>query len=218
MILQNGDKIVFTGDSVTDAGRARPIGEAYGLGDGYVRTIENFLNVFYPECLMRVINTGVSGNTSADLLARFDTDVVDLKPKYAVSCIGFNDVWRQFDRPWQMGNHVLLGDYESNLRVMVKKCVGANIQPIFMTPYYMETNKNDAMRARMDEYGGMMKAIAKEMGVPCIDLQPAFDQLLQYRYPASIMWDRIHPGPIGSMLIATEFLKFVDFDFDRMKK
>ena len=50
MILQNGDKIVFTGDSVTDAGRARPIGEAYGLGDGYVRTIENFLNVFYPEC------------------------------------------------------------------------------------------------------------------------------------------------------------------------
>ena len=218
MILQNGDRIVFAGDSVTDAGRARPIGEGGGLGDGFVRTIENFLNVFYPERMMRVTNMGVSGNTSKDLLARFDTDVVDLKPTYAVICIGFNDVWRQFDFPWMMGDHVLLGDYESNLRTMVKKCVGANIQPIFMTPYYMETNRNDAMRARMDEYGMKMKEIAREMGVPCIDLQPAFDQLLQYRYPASIMWDRIHPGPIGSLLIAKEFLNFVEFDFDRMKK
>ena len=39
MLLQNGDRIVFTGDSTTDAGRARPVGEGLhqGVGDGYVR-------------------------------------------------------------------------------------------------------------------------------------------------------------------------------------
>lgn len=217
MLLKNGDRIVFAGDSVTDADRARPIGEAGGLGNGYVRTIENFLNVFYPERLMRVTNMGVSGNTSKDLLARFDTDVVALHPTYVVICIGFNDVWRQFDLPWAAGDHVLLGEYEQNLRSMLKKCKDAGIQPMFMTPYYLEPNKQDAMRMRMDEYGAKMKEIAKESGVPCIDLQTAFDRLLQYRYPASIVWDRIHPGPIGSMLIADEFLKFIGFDFDRMK-
>ena len=34
MLLQNGDRIVFTGDSTTDAGRARPVGE--GLHQGVV--------------------------------------------------------------------------------------------------------------------------------------------------------------------------------------
>ena len=46
MIIGDGDRIVFTGDSVTDAGRGRPVGEGLhaGVGTGYVRQIENLLN------------------------------------------------------------------------------------------------------------------------------------------------------------------------------
>ncbi|MBQ3637177.1 MAG: GDSL family lipase, partial [Clostridia bacterium] len=60
MLLQNGDRIVFTGDSTTDAGRARPVGEGLhaGVGDGYVRQIENFLNVLYPDWSLWISNTG----------------------------------------------------------------------------------------------------------------------------------------------------------------
>ena len=51
MLFTSGDRIVFTGDSVTDAGRGRPVGEGLwqGVGDGYVRTIDNILNVVYPD-------------------------------------------------------------------------------------------------------------------------------------------------------------------------
>ena len=81
-----------------------------------------------------------------------------------------------------------------------------------MTPFYIEPNREDPMRKRMDEYGEIVKKLAKEYGVLCIDLQKPFDKYLQYRYPAFVVWDRVHPNRIGSMLIAREFLKAVGFD------
>ena len=67
--FHDGDKILFTGDSVTDSGRGRPVGEGLweGVGNGYVRSIDTMLNVCYPELLLHICNTGTSGNTSRDL-------------------------------------------------------------------------------------------------------------------------------------------------------
>ena len=77
MIFEDGDQIVFAGDSVTDMGSAKPIGEGLfdNLGHGYVRMIDNLLAACYPERRIRVTNSGVSGNTSRDLLARFEQDM-----------------------------------------------------------------------------------------------------------------------------------------------
>lgn len=216
-MLQNGEKIVFMGDSVTDAGRKRPLGEGLwdGAGNGFVRQIDNFINVFYPDRVVSVINMGTSGNTSRDLLGRFDNDAIALKPDYIVICIGFNDVWRFFDEP-AVGSGVSLDEYVANLGAMLDKCEAAGVRTILMTPYYMEINKADRMRATMDEYGAAMKKIAAERGLPCLDLQAAFDKLLAYKYPAQISWDRVHPNHIGSLLIADEFLKYAGFDFGRL--
>ena len=91
------DRIVFAGDSVTDMGRQHPLGEGLfdNVGRSYVRILENMFAAFYPEVKLRITNAGISGNTSRDLLARFDEDVVSLKPDWVSVCIGVNDVWRQ---------------------------------------------------------------------------------------------------------------------------
>ena len=101
MLLEDGQKILFAGDSVTDDGRARPVGEGNwaALGNGFVRLIDSCLAAEYPERKIHTVNMGISGNTSRDLLARWETDVNALKPDWVVLCIGFNDVWRQFDSP-----------------------------------------------------------------------------------------------------------------------
>ena len=218
MFLKDGERIVFIGDSVTDTGRNRPYGEGRGdgTGKGFVREIENLITVCYPERIIRITNMGISGNTSADLVARFDTDVIALAPEYAVICIGFNDVWRQFDTPTLPNVHVLLDAYKENLRIMVAKCKEAKIYPILMSPYYLETNSEDAMLKRMNEYRAAMKAVATEAGVDFIDLQAPFDELLKYRYPAFISWDRVHPNHVGSLVIAKTFLKYAGFDFGRL--
>ena len=101
MEFETMTRLVFAGDSVTDMGSSQPVGEGLKdrLGFGYVRMVENLLAACYPERLIRVTNSGVSGNTSRDLLARWERDVLALKPDYLSICIGINDVWRQFDCP-----------------------------------------------------------------------------------------------------------------------
>ena len=123
MIFENLDRIVFAGDSVTDMGSENPVGEGLfdTVGRSYVRVIENMLSVYYPEIKVRVTNSGVSGNTSRDLLARFDRDVVALNPQWVSICIGINDVWRQFDCPAMTDVQVFPDEYEKNLEEMILK-------------------------------------------------------------------------------------------------
>ncbi len=216
MLLEDGQKILFAGDSVTDDGRARPVGEGNwaALGNGFVRLIDSCLAAEYPERKIHTVNMGISGNTSRDLLARWETDVNALKPDWVVLCIGFNDVWRQFDSPAVSEWAVSPQEYADNLRRMAEN---TKAKMIWMTPYYLETNTEDAMRKRMDEYGGIMKKIAAEKGIPCIDLQKKFERLLKYRYPAYITWDRVHPGAVGSVVIARAFLETVGFCWNKEK-
>lgn len=206
MLIENGNKIVFAGDSVTDDGRTRPVGEGLwnALGNGYVRMVDTFLTVDYPELFIRCVNMGVGGNTSKDLLARWDTDVTKLNPDIVVLCIGFNDVWRQFDCPAQPDFAVSPEEYRQNLDAMADKTTA---KMIWMTPYYLETNENDPMRKRMDEYSAICMEEAAKRNIPCVDLQAAFAEILQHRYPAFITWDRVHPGWIGSLIIARALMK-----------
>lgn len=208
MIIKNGQKIVFAGDSVTDSGRKRPVGEGLedGVGNGYVRLIDSYLATEYPEQIYRLVNMGVGGNTSTDLLNRWDEDIVALNPDWVVLLIGINDVWRQFNSPAQEDEAVIPEIFRKNLNSMADK---TKAKMIWMTPYYLEPNKNDAMRKRMNEYGAIVKEEALKLNIPCIDLQEAFNKILKFRHSSYISWDRVHPSPVGNMVIAREFIKFV---------
>ncbi|MEG0457698.1 MAG: SGNH/GDSL hydrolase family protein, partial [Oscillospiraceae bacterium] len=167
-----------------------------------------------PESLFHVINTGTGGDTSSNLLARWECDVINIAPDYLVVCIGINDIWRQFDTPSIKSSHVSIEMYEQNLKKYITQTrEKINVKEIiFMTPYFMEPNKEDLMRKKTDEYGNVMKKVAKEMGVTLIDLQKEFDDYLKFRHSSYIMWDRVHPGHIGNLIIAKAFLKQMGFD------
>lgn len=83
MKIENGEKLLFIGDSVTDDNRARPVGEGNNaaLGNGFVRLIDAYLAAEYPERNIHVVNMGVSGNTSRDLVERWESDVTAPKSR-----------------------------------------------------------------------------------------------------------------------------------------
>ena len=112
---------------------------------------------------------------------------MNLKPDWVSLMIGINDIWRQFDTPTIPEQHVYPAEYRENLCEMLERTLPVVKGVILMSPYYMELNREDPMRKMTDDY-------------------------LIYRYPAYISWDRVHPGEIGSMIIAREFLKSVGMD------
>ncbi|WP_067926244.1 SGNH/GDSL hydrolase family protein [Alicyclobacillus shizuokensis] len=217
MRLQAGQKLVMIGDSITDCGRQRPVGEgsSAALGSGYVALVDGWLRAAYPELGVRVVNMGIGGDTVRHLAARWQTDVLDLHPDWLSVMIGINDVWRQFDHPLQPELHVLPEEYEQTLRTLLGQVRYRLSGLVLMTPFYLEPNKEDAMRRRMDEYGRIVKRVADDLNAVFVDTQAAFDKLWAHTYPSSIALDRVHPDLAGHTVLARAFLDAVGFDFNR---
>jgi lysophospholipase L1-like esterase len=216
MKIKPHSRLVMIGDSITDAGRTRPLGEGLfeAQGKGYVNMVTSLLWAVYPAHQLRVTNVGCSGDTVRSLKARWQTDVTDLKPDWLSIMIGTNDVWRQFDLPHQPEQHVLLKEYEATLDGLLKKTRPKVKGLVLMTPFIVEPNRQEPMRVCMDKYGAVVKKLALRHKAIFVDTQAAFDEVLKHIHPMSLAWDRIHPNPAGHMILARAFLKAIDFKMD----
>jgi len=213
MIIAGGSKLVMIGDSITDCGRALPVGEGResALGTGYVSLVDALLKTAVPPANIRVINMGIGGNTVRDLQGRWQTDVLDLQPDWLSIMIGINDVWRQFDSPMQREGHVSLAEYGRTLTQLVAATRPQLQGLVLMTPYFIEPDQNEPMRAMMDRYGQVVREIASAHDAVFVDTQAAFDPVLASVHPMSLAWDRVHPNLTGHMVLARAFLECVGF-------
>ena len=213
--IQPASKLVMIGDSITDCERNRPIGEGLfgALGKGYVSLVDSLLRSTYPQARIRVVNMGTGGNTVRDLQARWQTDVVDLQPDWLSLMIGINDVWRQFDSPWQIDWHVSLDEYQRTLETLVTATRPTVKGMILLTPYVLEPNRADPMRRMMDEYGAVVQQIAAQHDTIFIDTQAAFDAVLTHLHPMALAWDRIHPTLTGHTVLARAFLRAIGYEW-----
>ena len=166
-----------------------------------------------------------SGNNELDIpavcaatiqLERYKRDVLDLHPQWVSICIGINDVWRQFDSPAIPDEAVSPEEYERNLRSMIESAAAVAKGVILATPYYMEPNRTDFMRARMQEYVDICAKLAKEYKCIFVDFQSMYDRYFAYKHSSLIAWDRVHPNQIGATLMAKEWLAACGFDYNHV--
>lgn len=75
-----------------------------------------------------------------------------------------------------------------------------------MTPYFLEPNKKEPMRAMTDKYGLEVAKIAKRRKAFFVDTQAAFDRVLMDVHPMFLSWDRVHPNLNGHLIVAKAFL------------
>ncbi|MCK5843183.1 MAG: hypothetical protein KAG97_00665 [Victivallales bacterium] len=99
--INDGAKIVFIGDSITDCGRRDPQSEGLGIS-GYVRIFSELMTCREPEKKIEILNRGIGGNAVDDLRARWNEDVLMQRPDILSVKIGINDL------------HRVLGDPENN--------------------------------------------------------------------------------------------------------
>ena len=211
-------KFLLIGDSVTDMGRAQPVGE--GLfnphGTGYPNVVQGLLTSVYPDYFVNVVNMGVSGNTVRDLKARWQKDVIDMKPDWVSVMIGVNDVWRQFDVPQLPDRAVQPEEYRATLGELVDRTQPLVKGMVLMTPVFWEPNAADAMSARVREYGAICREIATEKDVLFCDAQAYADRVLRHCHSSYIAWDRVHPNIPGANVLAHALLDTIEFDWNRV--
>lgn len=203
MKLQAGQKIVMIGDSITDAGR-RDIEPPYGVG--YVTLVRSFVTALHPELGLTWVNKGIGGDTVRHLADRWVADVLDEQPDVLTVMIGINDVWRRFgDRPLEA---VPADEYQSTLVTLLRSVKDTRETALYVgSPYMIEPDRNDPMRAAIDIYVGLAREVAEEVGAVFIDVQAAFDRVLEHSESADWAHDRIHPNQPGHAVIALEFLR-----------
>jgi lysophospholipase L1-like esterase len=214
MKLQKGQTVLFTGDSITDCGRARPVGTMpNGLGDGYVSHIQSLLSATYPSRNIVVLNTGNSGARVTDLEARWQDEILNYHPDWLSVMIGINDVWRQFDAP-HLPVQITIDRYEAVYRKILALARPTLKGLVLMTPYYIESNPADPMRRMMDDYSKIVKKLAVEFDAVFVDTQAAFNSYMIHQPTQTLCGDRVHPNRPGHMVIARAFLTAMGFEWN----
>nr|VFK56000.1 MAG: Lysophospholipase L1 [Candidatus Kentron sp. TUN] len=213
MKLGHGQSILFTGDSITDCERIYPVGSGSGLGEGYVAFVDGLLAACYPERRIKVLNTGINGNTIIDLDARWQMDVLRLGPDWLSVMIGINDVWRQFDSYYDP-SPLRIDRYEETYRKLLERTRRDLKGLVLMTPYFIEPDLSNPTRERMDAYGALVEQLAREFDAVFVDVQAGFDRYLTHRSVYSLTEDGAHTNKIGHMIIAESFLTAMGFHWN----
>ena len=214
MKIHTNSKLLMIGDSITDCGRARPIAEAShwdALGNGYVSLINAFLTATMPQERIRIVNMGIGGNTVRDLAERWSTDVLDLQPDWLSIMIGTNDVWRQFDTHLQTETHISMNEYTQTLDNLINAIKPRLKGLVLMTPFFIEPNLSDPMRAMMDRYGVAVRDLAERHRGVFVDTQAAFNAAMTELHPMTLASDRVHPNLTGHMILARAFLNAIEY-------
>lgn len=221
-LLKGVHRIVCLGDSITQGGE--------GPG-GYVWLLRHYLNALYgshvsdgatstqnsPETVqtIEVVNAGISGHKSTDMLARFQRDVLDKKPDLVTISVGVNDVWHGFydNHPDGDGPRgIPLPEYKQHVEDMITQAqkLGAKIVVLSTTVIHEDdTNKENA---KLKRYNAVLRDLAKKHHATFVDYQRPFWTLIDaYQKETGgrellLTVDGVHMNPVGNRVMAHTLL------------
>lgn len=201
--LRRVRRIVTLGDSITQGG---------GRPGGYVWQIDQYLQVLYPEQKIEVINAGISGHKSTDMLARFQRDVLDKKPDVVTISVGINDVWHGFtpNNPAGYGpNRVPLENYRKNVEAMIQAAQKAGVQVVLFTTTIFEDEPHSIRNLRVQNYNDAVRDLARQYGLPVADQYAAFHAAWDQNRAsgAKLTSDQVHLATAGDTLMARTALR-----------
>jgi lysophospholipase L1-like esterase len=192
-------KLVFFGDSVTDA--KHDINSDYpnlNLGLGYVlfakaKLVENGYD-------FEVVNRGIAGQCTKDLIERFERDVVLEQPDVLTMLVGANDFW--------FGLDLFRERYETLISLFKERLPNTKI--ILMQPFVLKGYHSDSRNGvyhKIREYAKIVDEIAVKYGYPYVELQKPLDETAQKVGEEALLYDGIHPNVYGAKFLADKWFE-----------
>ena len=200
-------KILFQGDSITDAFRKpEEINQAFQLGNGYVFLIAAQLAAEYPALPWQFLNRGISGHGVQALRKRWEPDALALAPDLLSLLIGVNDTIY-----FQRGESTL-GDaaFADHYRWLIDTMRQANpaLKMVLMEPFLLPVGDVlPAWIAHLHNRQVFIRKYAEEVGAVFIPLQTIFTDACRRAPAAYWAFDGIHPTHAGFHLMAEAWRK-----------
>ncbi len=192
-LLEYGQKIIFLGDSITQA------------ADGYVRAIQSIIGALIPDMKLEYINAGVSGNRVTQMLERIGDDVIAHDPDWVTVSVGVNDVW-----------HGLAGvpieEFRPKYTEMIKRLSKQTVAKLvlFTATVIGEELDNEA-NTKLIDYNDHIRAVAAEGKHLLVDMNEVFHAAITRRQTIDadlgFTADGVHPNPTGAYLMAHTLAK-----------
>ena len=201
-----GATVLFQGDSITDADRARFYPD--DLGRGYALMAAGWFGARAPERGVRFLNRGIGGDRAVDLLARWDDDCLALRPDLLSILVGINETWRAFDDDDPTPTDAFERVYRELLS-RTREALPAT-RFILMEPFSLPVApERAAWRADLDPKIQVVRRLAWEFDALLVPLDGLFAQACARREPSFWAEDGVHPTPAGHALIARAWLRAV---------
>ena len=214
-LLLSAQRVLYIGDSVTDGGWGRSGGSMlpsekrnhsdlnHVYGHSYMMLCAAHYQSALPYGGLEFLNRGISGNTLTDLEARWEKDVLALKPNILSVLIGTNDVG-EWLKEHPSDESFDYKDWENRYRNLLHntKAQNGSVKLILGTPFVSKTTS--AVRQQMTyKLSAIVRRIAKDERAVCVPFDSLFNQL-QRRQPNNRywIWDGIHPTAAGHQQMA----------------
>ena len=208
-------RILFQGDSITDAGRDKR--NYYNMGNGYPKYAVENIKKAYPDAQFEFINLGISGNRTDQLFDRLYPDAISLEPDIISILIGVNDVWHRH------GNEKIMTtdeQMELNYRTILKELKAkTNAKIMILVPFVLDYDDETrrAIRADLPSVQKIVYKLAQEFADVCIPLDKLFAEALPSQpQPLYYSGDGVHPNANGSAFIGEHYAKYVSPMIDEL--
>ena len=190
-------KILFQGDSITDAGRNK--GNCHNMGAGYPKYAAELIKNAYPDVKFEFINLGISGNRTDQLFDRLTADAISFQPDIISILIGVNDVWHRYG--WEQ-IPTTDAQIELNYKCILERIRNETDAKILMLQPYTEGEKQAHMRQDVER----VKEIVNRLADKYADAYVKTDDLMHadehYGTPDYFTPDGVHPNVNGAKFIA----------------
>lgn len=194
--VQRRKKIIFFGDSITQAG-VQP--------GGYISLIRESLQAQKVDANYELVGAGIGGNKIYDLFHRMDEDVLSKNPDIVVVYVGVNDVWHK----QTYGTGTDADKFEKFYTTMITRMLAKNIQVVLATPACIgeRTDFSNQQDGDLNRYSNIIRGLAAKHNLPLVDLRKAF---LDYNLANNtankesgiLTTDRVHLNNAGNKLVA----------------